>query len=301
MLIAFLKLIRWKNLLLILYVLLLLKFLVFNSFHIITNLSLIPFIILLLSVLLITSAGYIINDIYDLKADLINKPKKVIVSKYYSLEKSQQLYLWLNSMGIILGIGLCLHLETPSYALIFIGTSLLLYYYTKKFKSKPFIGNFIVASLIALSIGILYIFDIDSTIQTKQQQLVNYLILSLIIIAFFLNLIREIVKDIIDVKGDYMLNMNTLPIYIGSARAKKITIFLSLVTIGILLFIIFNFTAIYQLTIVYLVVFVTLPLFYTTIKLASAKSQKEYQRISIFLKLIMFFGINTLIIFSTTS
>ena len=72
---AFCKLIRWKNLLLIIYVHVLLKFLVFTSFNVSTNLSLIQFIVLLISIILITSAGYIINDIYDLKSDLINKPK----------------------------------------------------------------------------------------------------------------------------------------------------------------------------------------------------------------------------------
>ncbi|NQV76984.1 MAG: UbiA family prenyltransferase, partial [Lutibacter sp.] len=151
---AYFKLIRWKNLLLILYVQILLKFLVFNSFNIETNLSLVQFIVLLISILLITAAGYIINDIFDLKTDLINKPQKVIVTKNFSLEKAQQLYLVLNATGVILGIGLSLNIEKPSYSLIFIGTSLLLYYYSKKFKSKPLIGNLIVSFLIGFSIFI---------------------------------------------------------------------------------------------------------------------------------------------------
>ena len=153
---AFFKLIRWKNLLLIIYVQVLLKFLIFTSFNISTNLSFIQFIVLLISILLITSAGYIINDIYDLKTDLINKPKKVIVTKQFSIAKAQQLYLFLNASGIILGIGLSLNIEKPSYSFIFIGASLLLYYYSKKFKSKPLIGNLIISFLITISILILY-------------------------------------------------------------------------------------------------------------------------------------------------
>ena len=297
-LVAFLNLIRWKNLLLILYVLVLFKFIVFRSFEIETNLSLIQFTTLLLSILSITAAGYIINDIYDLKIDLINKPKKVIVSKHFSIQKSQQFYLWLNSIGIILGIALCLHLELPSYSFIFIGTSLLLYYYSKKFKSKPLIGNIIVAFLTAFSIGIIYFFEINLTIHNLQQQLITQVILLVSTIAFFLNLSRELVKDIIDIKGDNNLNMNTLPILIGVDRTSKIAIIITLIPFIILLFIILNYAPIYRLTMLYLVVFVCVPLLYISVKLFSTKSKTVYKKISLYLKLIMFLGINSLIIFS---
>ena len=229
---AFFKLIRWKNLLLIIYVQVLLKFLVFTSFNVSTNLSIIQFSALLISIILITSAGYIINDIYDLKTDLINKPKKVIVTKQYSIVKAQQLYLLLNSFGIILGIGLSLNIEKPSYSFIFIGTSLLLYYYSKKIKYKPLIGNLIVSLLISISILILYVFDINKTVQSTNQQLVINIILMLAFFAFFLNLIREIIKDIEDVNGDNNLNMNTLPIVLGKKRSKKAASILCLIPLS---------------------------------------------------------------------
>lgn len=297
-LVAFLNLIRWKNLLLILYVLVLFKFLVFRSFDIEANLSLIQFTTLLLSILSITAAGYIINDIYDLKVDLINKPPKVIVSKHFSIQKSQQLYLWLNSIGIILGIALCLHLELPSYSFIFIGTSLLLYYYSKKFKSKPLIGNLIVAFLVAFSIGIIYFFEINLTVHNLQQQLIAHVILLVSTIAFFLNLSRELVKDIIDIKGDNKLNMNTLPILIGVNRTSRIAAVITLIPFIILLFIILNYAAIYKFTMLYLVVFVCIPLLYIAVKLFSAKSKITHKKLSLYFKISMFLGINSLVIFS---
>ena len=296
---AFFKLIRWKNLLHILYVQILLKFLVFNSFNIETNLSLVQFIVLLISILLITAAGYIINDIFDLKTDLINKPQKVIVTKNFSLEKAQQLYLVLNATGVILGIGLSLNIEKPSYSLIFIGTSLLLYYYySKKFKSKPLIGNLIVSFLIAFSIFIIYLVDINKTIQTTNQQLIINIILGLSFFAFFINFIRKIVKDIEDVKGDYNLKMNTLPILIEKYRTIKIASLLCVIPLGFLIYIVINIASIYKFTSIYLVLFTIIPLLYVALKLQSVKSIKDFKKLSTILKISMFLGVNSLILFS---
>ena len=297
-LVAFLKLIRWKNLLLILYTLLLLKLVLFRSLQISTSLSLFQFIILSSSVLLITAAGYIINDILDLKTDLINKPQKIIVSKQFSIEKSKQLYLGLNSIGLILGIGLSLQIEKPQYSFIFISASLLLYYYSKKFKTMPLIGNFIVSFLIAFSILITYIIDIDSSINTSTQQFVEKLIFGLSLFAFLLNLIRELVKDIEDVKGDYSLNMNTLPILIGKKRTQLTASFICALSVGLLAFIIISIASLYQFTAIYLILFTVLPLTYVAIKLRTLNSLKGLRKISLFLKIIMVLGVNSVILFS---
>ena len=297
-LVAFLKLIRWKNLLLILYTLLLLKLVLFRSLQISTSLSLFQFIILSSSVLLITAAGYIINDILDLKTDLINKPQKIIVSKQFSIEKSKQLYLGLNSIGLILGIGLSLQIEKPQYSFIFISASLLLYYYSKKFKTMPLIGNFIVSFLIAFSILITYIIDIDSSINTSTQQFVEKLIFGLSLFAFLLNLIRELVKDIEDVKGDYSLNMNTLPILIGKKRTQLTASFICALSVGLLAFIIISIASLYQFTAIYLILFTVLPLTYVAIKLRTINSLKGLRKISLFLKIIMVLGVNSVILFS---
>jgi len=300
-LVAFLKLIRWKNLLLILYLQFILKLLVFPSFKVATNLSFFQFIILSSSVLLITAAGYIINDILDLKTDLINKPEKVLVSKQFSIEKSKQLYLWINSIGLVLGIGLSLQIEKPPYSFVFISASLLLYYYSKKFKTMPLIGNFIVSVLIAFSILIIYVIDIDSSIQTSAQEFVEKLIFGLALFAFLLNLIRELIKDIEDTKGDYGLNMNTLPILIGKKRTQITASFICALSVGLLALIIISIASIYKFTAIYLIIFTVLPLTYIGIKLRSINSLKGLKKVSLFLKIIMFLGLNSIILISLNS
>lgn len=295
---AFLSLIRWKNLLLLLYVQLLLKFLFFNAFDAITNLTIIQFFILVSAILLVTSAGYILNDIIDIKTDLINKKHKVIVANYITIESAQRLYLITNTLGIVLGIGLSLSLQKPSLSFIFIGTALLLYFYSTKLKSKPLIGNITVSFLVAMSIIVLLIFDINFEFKNNNQQLVIYVTLLLACFAFLINLVREIVKDIEDVNGDYSLKMNTLPILIGVYRAKKFASFLCLLPLGLLLFLIIKFVSEYKFTVLYLIIFTTLPLIYVGLKLLSTKAKKDFKKLSLILKIIMFFGINALILFS---
>tara|TARA_R110001583_G_scaffold21479_2_gene81635 strand:+ start:9790 stop:10698 length:909 start_codon:yes stop_codon:yes gene_type:complete len=295
---AYLNLIRWKNLLLIIYVFFLFEFFFFPSFYVETILSTFQFLILLFSVLFITAAGYIINDIYDVKADEINKPTKVIVSKIITFEKAKQYYKITNSIGIILGILVCLSIRKPTYSFIFIGTAFLLYYYSKILKGKPLIGNFMVSILVALSVFILPIFSIDFSINNNVQNTVIHIFILLSFFAFSINLIREIIKDIEDVNGDKILNLNTLPIIIGRKRTQIIASYLCLLPIGLLLFIIYNYSGSYRYTMLYLLFVGLIPLSIVALKLRKAGKKSEFHKLSSLLKIIMFFGITTLLITS---
>ena len=235
---VYLKLIRWKNLLLITYIFLLIKLLFFPSFYLETKLADFQFFQLLLSILLIAAAGYIINDIVDIKADLINKPQKVIVSKIITIEKATHWYKITNTIGIFLGIVLCLKIGKPSYSFFFIGGALLLYYYSINLKSKPLVGNLIVAFLISLSILILGLFEIDFSSKNLYQNIAINTLILISLFAFIINLIREIVKDIEDINGDNYLNIKTLPILFGIHRIKNLVSFLCLIPIGLIVFLI---------------------------------------------------------------
>ena len=85
--ISFFQLIRYKNLLMVLLTMILTKYALINSFISDPSLTSIDFIILSLSILFITAGGYIINDLYDIEADTINKPLKVYISKSISKKK----------------------------------------------------------------------------------------------------------------------------------------------------------------------------------------------------------------------
>lgn len=295
---AFFRLVRWKNLLLLIYVQLLIKLLFFTSFNAETKLSIFQFFVLLFAILLISAAGYICNDIADLKTDLINKPSKVVITKEISIEGAKRLYLITNTLGIAFGVGFCLHIQKPTYSFIFIITALLLHYYSKKLKSRPLIGNIIVSLLIAMCMLLLGLFDLNHTIQNKTQKFVILVLIGVSGFAFFLNLIREIVKDIEDMNGDYNLNMRTLPILFGRNRTKNIAAILCAIPMGLLLYIIIHYSLEYKFTVLYLLLFSLLPILYVALKLLSAKSTKDFHKLSVALKIIMFLGINSLVILS---
>ncbi|MBI9042439.1 geranylgeranylglycerol-phosphate geranylgeranyltransferase [Lutibacter sp.] len=293
---AFLNLIRWKNLLLIVYIQTVIKYLFFPNFSIATNLNHFYFSIFLLAILCITVAGYIINDILDVETDKINKPSKVFITTVFTEENARKWYLYLNTFGIGLGILISLKIQKPYLSFIFIGTALLLYYYSKKLKSLPLIGNFIVAVLVATNVLILVIFDLN---MTEYNPNYNFVITTILIIAFFafcINLIRELIKDIEDIDGDYKLKMNTLPILIGRRRTKSIITILCAFSLLLLVFFSTIFASEYKIISLYTIAFIIIPMFYITLKITKIKSKKKLHKISSLLKLVMFFGINIFII-----
>ena len=297
---AFLNLIRWKNLLLIAYIQIVIKFLFFPHFTIASNLTNFQFFILLTAIISITAAGYIINDILDIETDRINKPIKVIISMFFTEEIAKKWYLYLNTLGIFLGVFISLKIQKPTLSFIFIGAALLLYYYSKKLKSLPLIGNITVSFLVTINVLILLIFDLNSSIKDHDYNLVFSTILIVSFFAFCINIIRELVKDIEDVNGDYYLNMNTLPILIGRNRTKYIVTILCAFLVILLILFVTIFASEYKVISLYTIVFIVLPLLYITLKISKIKSQKKLHKISSLLKLIMFFGINIFIILAFT-
>jgi len=163
--------------------------------------------ILVLSTLIITASGYMINDYYDVKIDYVNRPNEVIVGKGIKRRIIILLHTILNFTAIALG-----YLVSPKIALINFLAAFLLWIYSNKLKREPFIGNLTVAFLTGLSIYLMAI----------QYQKAELLILTYAIFAFFLNLIREIIKDIEDRQGDRKHGCRTLPIVIGFRKTKTV-------------------------------------------------------------------------------
>ena len=295
---VFFKLIRYKNLLLIIYTLTLINFVFFKAFNISENLSNFQFLLLLMAIVAITAAGYIINDIFDVVADEVNKPSKVIVGKKISVEKAQKLYFFINSFGIITGVIFSLNLKKPEVSFYFFTIALLLYFYSKKLKSVVLLGNFIVSCVIAVNFIFYGCIAVNTTVLNEYNSLVINTLIALAIFAFLLNFAREILKDIEDIKGDKKLNMNTLPILIGRKRALFITAVFCTVSLLFLVWIMLNFSEDFKFTMLYLLIMVFLPLLYVAIQFFKISSLKKIHSLSTFLKIIMFLGISGLLIFS---
>ncbi len=160
------------------------------------------------TVLIITAAGNIINDYYDIETDRINKPQRPLIAEKYNLS-------FVFILAIVMfaaGTGLSLFISPISF-IIAVSASVLLFFYSKNFKRMPVIGNLVVAVLSSL----LFIFgaivggDIVKGIFPA-------------VFAFLMTFGREITKDIEDMEGDSISNMRTMPIVIGRERAFFIAV-----------------------------------------------------------------------------
>ena len=101
--------------------------------------------ILSASTILIAAAGYIINDYYDVKIDLINKPERVVIGK----EVNRRFALLFHSLLSLTGVALGFILNWKIGAINFM-SAFLLWWYSNDLKRQPFIGNFVVALLTGL-------------------------------------------------------------------------------------------------------------------------------------------------------
>ena len=297
----FLKLIRYQNLLLLAFMQLIFRYVFFQSQDIPLALADWQYGLFVLSTVLIAAGGYVINNIFDQHTDTINKPNTVVVGKSISETQGYNIYIALTATGVSIGFYLSNVIAKPGFATIFILIAATLYLYATSLKQMMLIGNIMVALLLSFSVVIIGIFDLFPTIhEGNQQQMANLfsILLDYTIFAFMINLLREIVKDIEDVDGDYNMGMNTLPIAIGKSRATKIVFVLSFIPLLLILHYIYNYLFGLLFVTLYLLFFVVAPLLYFTIKIGAATSKKEFHNLSLLLKWILLFGILSIVVIS---
>lgn len=278
----------------------LIKYALLVPFGVATSLNGFNFFLLVLSTLCIAGAGNIINDIYDVETDMVNKPDKVIVGKTVSEKMAYNLFIILNIAGVGLGFYLSHLVGRNGFFAIFIIISALLYIYASYLKQVLLVGNIVISVLVALSIVIVGLFELLPAITTENQvlQLTFFkIVLDYAIFAFLINLVREMAKDIEDIDGDHKAKMNTLPIAIGRDRATKVLF--TMLLIPLLAVIYYMATHLYKqkVAVVYFLVFIVAPLIYIVIKAFNAETKKEVHHISNVLKLVMFFGILSLLLY----
>lgn len=292
----YLKLIRYPNLVLLALMQLIFRYGFLKWQHVPLSLADWQYILLVLSTVLIAAGGYVINDIFDQNTDDENKPARSFVGKSISENGAYNLYVVLNIAGVGIGFYLSNVIMKPAFAAVFILITATLYLYATSLKQIMIVGNVIIALLLSFSILIIGVFDLfPATYDGNQAEMRTlFSILSdYAIMAFIINFIREIVKDMEDVNGDYNHGMRTLPIVLGIKRTAKVTFALSLIPILILLY----YTNAYFvannliLTAIYTLLTVVGLLLYFSIKIWSATCKKEFHHLSLVLKFIILFGI----------
>ncbi len=291
----FLKLIRYQNLLMLALMQLVFHFVFFkNQPELQLALSDVEFTLLVIATVCIAAGGYVINNIMDQETDDFSKPENVIVGKHISEGMAYNIYVAFNIIGVGIGFYLSNIIQKPMFSAVFIVVAGTLYMYATSLKQNLLIGNIIVALLLSFSVVIIGIFDLyPITQESNQLQMATLfsILLDYALFAFMINFIREIVKDIEDMDGDYNSGMSTLPILLGKERTAKIVFGLTFIPIALLIYYMNENLMEVQLVIVYLLLFVLAPLLYFLIKIWNAKTKKDFKHLSLVLKLVLLFGI----------
>lgn len=225
------------------------------------------------STVMIAAAGYIINDYYDVKIDYINKPERVVIGKAVPRRFAILFHVLLSAAGILLGTAVSLKIGAINVLSVF-----LLWLYSNSLKRIAFVGNFTVALLTGMSILL-----VDFLYQA-----VNPLIFIYAIFAFFMTLIREIIKDIEDLKGDNTFGCKTLPIVLGMRKTKYIIYFILALFSSLVIIVNHLYSA---LPFSYYMVFLFVPLGMFLYWLIRADMKKDFTMLSSICKAIMLLGV----------
>ncbi|MFY0651151.1 MAG: geranylgeranylglycerol-phosphate geranylgeranyltransferase [Cyclobacteriaceae bacterium] len=229
--------------------------------------------LIVLSTVLIAAAGYYINDYYDIKIDMINKPEKVIVGNKLDRRPVLIWHLIFNGIGIILG----------TYVSIWIGlvnllASFLLWIYSNQLKRLPLIGNVSVAFLTGLSLLVLALYYRSS----------EFLIFIYAFFAFGITLIREIIKDMEDMKGDEAFGCKSLPIVLGIRKTKWI---LYVLILGFTLSLFYFATQMRSITMTGYFLLLLIPSIFLIYKLINADTKHHFYELSQYCKWLMVGGV----------
>jgi len=258
------------------------------------------FFFLVMATVLLTAAGYVINDYFDAKTDMVNRPDTVIVGRVLNRRWAILWHVILNIVGIGLGAYISFYIGIPSLTLVFIMVTGILWFYSTTYKRQFLIGNVIVALLTAMVPLMVLLFEIP-LLNQKYGLLMEELrsdfthiivwVMAFSVFAFLLTMIREIIKDIEDYEGDSIYGRKTLPIVTGVLNSKIVIITFILTTIFSLLYI--NFTFLNdKITLVYFSIFLLIPLVLLLYKIIKASSKKDYHKASNLTKWIMLSGIS---------
>jgi 4-hydroxybenzoate polyprenyltransferase len=315
LIIAFLKLVRWPNLVIIAATQLLFYFSLIRPFFdlhygISSSFTSTHFILLMICSLLIAAAGNIINDYFDLNIDEINKPEKKVIDKIIKRRWAIVLHLLFSGIAVLLGF--YIDFKTPVFwlGLSNIFCAFLLFAYSISLKKKLLVGNILVSLLTAWVLLVCFFcyyrsFSCQGCEPALwRSELNRFIRISFLYasFAFIISLIREVVKDMEDMNGDARYGCKTMPIAWGIPATKVFVAVWLVVLIGMISIVqiyVLQFGWIFSAA--YCIVLIILPLIWLLRKLVIAQSPKDYHQLSTVIKLVMVTGLLSMIFFKIYS
>jgi 4-hydroxybenzoate polyprenyltransferase len=308
-----LKLIRWQNLIIVAITMILMRYAIIEPLISKTGVILLKgsgeevpmtlqfawynFIILVAATVCITAGGYVINDYFDIRTDLINRGK-VIVGSGIPRREAMLLHTILNITGVAAGFYISWRSGYFWLGTIFLLVSGLLYFYSASYKRQFLVGNLIVSVLTAMVPFMVVLFEWSAlyryysvnAIELPRFDFLFYWIGGFSLFAFLTTLTREIIKDTEDFEGDSAYGRNTIPVIIGITGSKIVATILVIITTASL-YLVWHFLISDIMTLIYISAVLAAPLLCVIYLLIAGTDKKQLHLASTIMKAVMLAGI----------
>ena len=235
------------------------------------------FLLIICSSLSIAS-GYIINNFYDQKKDLINKPIKSKIDDV--LKNSTKLYFYFFLNFVVIFFASIISLRAIIFFSVYI---FFLWFYSHKLKRLLFLGNlfYSLLTIIPFFAILLYYKNID------------LIIAAYALFLFFILLLKDLTKDLKNLVGDFSENYQTIPVVFGEDFSRIIISLITFINVILIINLFINFSDGYM-NIYYAISLILLLIF--TIKLYNSKKVSDYLELHNILRLIIGLGVFSIIL-----
>ena len=307
---SFFKLVRWPNLLMIAIMMLLVYYCLMSPLSASGIMGIMPsppaFLMLLISMIFIVAGGYVINDYYDIEIDRLNKPDKLIVGRVFSDKEAKLYYISLTFIGLLSGLASSVMILKAHFLTLFAILVLLcgvLYSYSSRYKKKFLAGNVIVSLSVAFAVFLPWLFEI---LYLSYNELLMFVgmeimmkVLPMVLVytafAFLSTMMREIVKDAEDLKGDMVTNCRTIPVVCGIKMTKLIICAIASLLYAVLIYFHIQLFQMGSNIAMYVLIMADCILLVSVLNLIKAKECSDFHNVSTYLKLFMLIGILTMV------
>lgn len=316
--IPFFKLIRWQNLLIVIITQFLIRYALIATLagnmplegvmpqgmepYLGLRLPFTDFLILVLSTVLITAGGYVINDYFDIRTDIVNKGE-VIVGTRIPRRRAMMWHNILSAAGVILGFWVSYRINHLWLGIVFLLVSGLLYFYSVTYKRQFLVGNIVVSILTAMVPMLVVVFELAGMMNFYGPELISISAVKIIfywvtaygIFAFLTTLAREIVKDMEDFEGDSAYGSRSLPVVAGIKVSGIVASVIMALTI-VLMIVMWAMFIGDIVSLLYILLATVLPLVFCIITLLGGRSDR-LQTVSRTIKIVMLTGIFYTVLF----
>ena len=235
------------------------------------------FLVILCSTICIIS-GFIINDYYDTKKDSINTPIKFKLGESINDKTKLFLYFFLNLLVVLVSSLISVR------AIVFFSIYIFfIWFYSHKLRKLVFLGNLFYSILtITPFFAILLYF-----------KKIEFIIIAYALFLFFILLLKDIVKDMKNLKGDFSANYKTIPVVFGESFAKTLVSLLSIINIFLILNLFLNFNSGFMYFYYFLALAVMV---YFMFKLYHSKSTAQYLFLHNLLRFLITAGVFSIVL-----